>query len=202
MEAVGSVYLLRAVIPSLPNSAGKALLQACGLVWAFMTVHFAVSLATGIKINEEEHHIQEEYQKSKHTDGVVFADVTRPDNAPRLAFGKPYQHLYSYFAHSALVSAYHQGKMLKVIPKSLRSYRSGMGQELGGDAGFRICDGWLVTPYCGKLSEPECKAEFIYADGTRRHSATAYSFTGGDSKAYLFVLTDTEGLTAVNLPKQ
>lgn len=199
MEGVGIVALLQAAIPYPRKPIRYAALTVCGIAWLFITAHFVAAFITGIKINREERHILALYQEAKDTDGEVFADVTRSHDALWLTFGKPYQGMYDYHSHPDQLSTYFHGKRLKVLPAALENYRKETGTKLKGDAGFYVYHGALVAPIDSDYDEPTYWAEFIYGDRSEKKHPLAYSFTGADSRHYLFVLTETEGLTAVNL---
>ena len=198
MEGVGLTYLFNSLCPKPFSRLRSAVSWLCALTWIFITAHLTAAFITGLKFNREERHIIAGYEKSMDTDGVVFADVLGYYKAPWLTLGKPVQNLYTYFAHSSLVGKYYHGPLMKVIPTALRGYREGMGRRLEGDAGFSVCSGWLVAPIDSVPSSPLYSAEFVYGDHVRHDRFPAYSFTGADSTRYLFVLTDTDGLTAVN----
>ena len=198
MSALGGVYLFEKTIRNIPRIA----VWICGAAWVFFFIHMGVAFATGLKIRNEEKYIINEYLKVKDTDGVVYADVTTPETAPWLSFGKPFQTMYTYFSHPILVKEYYGGEMLKVIPTALRSYKDSMGMPIESNADVKSFKGHLIARNINVKYDkdwPILRGEFAYKSGNNIHYTVAYPFIGSDSIEYLFLFAPADGIEKVRL---
>ena len=197
MSTIGILYLFHQIIPTYRISVAENVI--CFFAWIFFAVHMAYAIDTGYKIKKEEKYIISEYLKVKETDGVVFAPTTGPQNAPWLAFGKPFLHLYDYYSHPLLVSEYYHGKLLKVIPPELKFYR-GEGIKVASNYPTKVYKGLLVSIIDeDSLSSPMIGGRFYYNDGTMIYGTLAYPFTGADSSRYVYLSAPADDLESIEL---
>lgn len=202
MSSVGLVFLGNAVFHSVTKPVSTATKWICRGLWIFFTAHIVSAFATGLKIKAEEKDILTQYLKVKESDGVVFADVTSPETSLPLSFGKPFQGLYEYYAHSVLLSRYFNGKLLRVIPTALKDYRLDEGEAISANLPVYSFDGYLVAPYSVYFAtEPFLKAKFIYSDGSIRAGRFGYKFTGADSHEYFYINAPVSGLSSIEFFK-
>lgn len=162
---------------------------ACAAAWVFFIIHICVAFHTGLKIHDQEKMILSEYQKVKNTDGVIFADLTTRDNAPWLALSKPVQNLYTYYAHPILLSKYHHGQLLKVIPTCLKGFTADKGRKIPSNDELYEYKGFLIARNMNvNESAPILNAYLEYPDGIAAAHMCTYKFTGGDGQSYIFLL--------------
>lgn len=205
MDTVGAVYLLSKILPTPRKPLIMAVRIICSATWIFFFIHMGAAYSAGMDIRNEEEYIVSEYQKVKDTDGVVFCNYTTPREAPWLSFGKPYQELYTFFSHPALITKYFNGKSrLKVIPKDLEGY-AWQGTDVKANVEAKAYKGFVIARGCGALGEisqskaPIAYGIFTYSNGRSLDSSLCYEFTGADSVKYYYLSVPADNLEAIEL---
>lgn len=196
MSSVGIMYLIGRNLPS----PGRWIGWPCAAVWLFFFLHMGTAFATGLKICHEEKYIISEYLKSKDTDGVVFVDPLTPADAPALSLGKPFQGLYTFYSHSALVGKYFHGPWMRVVPSALKDFSAEKGHHIDADFDLWEYDGHLVARGLEiDLTDPRLNAKVVYNNRKEVYRPLAYPFTGSDSCGYVYLNAPDDGLVSIEL---
>lgn len=202
MSAVGIAFLLRHNIPQ-----SNRWLNALGIAaWIFFGMHMVAAFITGLKIRSEEHEIISQYEISKDTaDGVVFADVTTYRDAPWLSLGKPYQALYTYYSHSALVGKYYHAPWPKVIPSAVRNFSTDDGRRIEGDRPYWEYKGYIVAKELDvNPFKPIIGVKVAYGSPNAPTSdcgVFAHPFKANDSEVYVYLsVADAENVMRIEIP--
>lgn len=198
LATIGLGFTLCHIFKKLLDRNKKIIIYSCSILWIVLLAHFVSAFTIGLKIRDEEEFIITEYLKSKDKDGTVFADVTTPDSAPWLSFGKPCQMWYTYYAHPQLVSEYFGGEFLKIIPPALKNYGEGRGNIINSNREIRNFEGHPVAKFDGRYrSWPFIHANVKYENGRELMTCAGYPFIGADSLEYIYLAIDGNGIKSI-----
>ena len=142
---VGIVHLLLGLWRGMRSREGVAV-AFTAVVWAFVLAHLAVAVPLAFTIHRQEQFIVAEYERTQGSERPIVADILLPQDAPVLAFGKPYTGLYSYYWHTGNMADCYNLPRPEVLPRALADYRAGLGEPVPGNLHARCYRGYFVAP--------------------------------------------------------
>lgn len=183
---VGIVHLLLGLWRGM-RSRGRSAIAFTAVVWAFLLLHLAVAVPLAFTINSQEQFIVAEYERIQGRERPIVADILLPQDAPVLAFGKPYTGLYSYYWHTGNMADYYNWPRPEVLPKQLANYRAGMGMPVPGNLHARCYQGCFVAPMHECFAFPITAGKIDYGMRLDINVLYCVRFRGANGGDYVYI---------------
>lgn len=183
---VGMVHLLLGLWRGMRSRGGVAV-AFTAVVWAFVLTHLAVAVPLAFTIHRQEQFIVAEYERTQGSERPIVADILLPQDAPVLAFGKPYTGLYSYYWHTGNMADYYNLPRPEVLPRALADYRAGMGTPVPGNLSARCYRGYFVAPMQECFAFPITAGKIDYGMRLDINVLHCVRFRGADGGDYVYI---------------
>ncbi len=183
---VGIVHLMLGLWRGL-RRPGRGAMAFSAAVWAFLLTHLAVAVPVAFTIHRQEQAIVAEYERTQGRVRPIVADFLLPQDAPILAFGKPYTGLYSYYWHTGNMADYYNWPRPELLPRALAHYRAGMGAPVPGNLHARCYRGYFVAPMQECFAFPITAGKIDYGMRLDINVLYCVRFRGADGGDYVYI---------------
>lgn len=136
----------------------------------------------------------------RNSDQTVFIDMTLREDAPLLAFQKPYYNVFAQFANNRIISIFYRtdGQITKVVPLALKEFPSGEEVQINDD-GFYLVGKLIVGP---RVSDAPLEVAMTvdYGKGERVETFYCVPFVGKNGEPFAWYHYNSSSIEALLNP--